>query len=352
MTMRGLVLLLLVLSSNAPADSALTKEERLAFIRRAHVWIPTDVSMRNLRLGPQGPGAFAPGEVVTCDYVDAHLPGSSPKFSCMLGAGDLLKVRYGATNGEVEGSVLASRLLWALGFGADRVYPVRVKCRGCPPDPWTQHQPVPGEQLFDPAVIERKPEGHEIKTSGGEGWAWPELGLVDEAVGGAPRAHRDALTLLAAFMQHTDSKPRQQRLLCLSGAISSDRMCDRPFLMVHDVGLTFGRANFGNKADTASVNLAEWARTPVWRDAGECVAFLNKSFTGTLDNPRIGEAGRAFLAGLLSQLRDEQLRDLFVVARVDERRHTSSRRQAASVDEWVGVFRHKRDEIVSARCPS
>jgi hypothetical protein len=33
---------------------------------------------------------------------------------------DEVKVRYGPDNGEVQGAVLASRLLWALGFGADQ----------------------------------------------------------------------------------------------------------------------------------------------------------------------------------------------------------------------------------------
>ena len=37
--------------------------------------------------------------------------------------------------------------------------------------------------------------------------------------------------------------------------------------------------------------------------------------TGTLDNPPISEEGRAFLAGLLVQLSDAQIRALFEVAR-------------------------------------
>jgi hypothetical protein len=281
-----------------------------------------------------------------CDYVDVKLPGSSRKFRCAIGGVDMVKVRYGAGNGEVQGSVLASRLLWALGFGADRVYPVRVMCRGCPPDPWTQRGRVAGVRIFDPAVIERKPAGHEMKTAKGEGWAWPELDLVDEAQGGASRTERDALTLLAVFMQHTDSKPEQQRLLCLPEGIRRDGGCDTPFLMVHDVGLTFGHANLRNRDETGSVNFTEWARTPVWRSAGQCVSRLSKSYTGTLDNPTIGEAGRALLADLLSRLRDEQLQDLFAVAGVDRRN------PAASVNDWVNAFKRKRDEIVSARCPS
>jgi hypothetical protein len=324
---------------------ALSREDRLALIRKAQVWMPTDVPAMDLRAGPAGTGAFAPDEMVACDYVEVKRSGSSRKFHCAID-GDIVKVRYGRENWEVEGSVVASRLLWALGFGADRVYPVRVTCRGCSPDPWTKPGKTAGEQIFDPAAIERKPAGRQLSPDKDSGWAWPELGLIDEAAGGAPRAQRDALTLLAVLMQHTDSKPEQQRLLCLSEGRKREGQCDKPFMMVHDVGLTFGHGNFLNRTDTGSVNFEEWARTPVWRDANACVAHLSKSKTGTLGDPKISEGGRAFLANLLAQLTDQQLHDLFEVARVDRRAHPAG----ASVDDWVTAFKHKRDEIAETHC--
>ena len=54
------------------------------------------------------------------------------------------------------------------------------------------------------------------------------------------------------------------------------------------------------------------------------------------------------LADLLVQLTDAQLHDLFEVARFPER--VGGGRQA-TVDEWVGAFKRKREEIVSASCP-
>jgi hypothetical protein len=331
-----------------------TKEERLAFIRKAQVWMSTNVPEMDLRAGPQGPGAFQPNEMVSCEYVEKkNLPGTTPKFDCEISEGDVVKVRYGAKNGKVEGAVLGSRLLWALGFGADRVYPVRVTCRGCSPDPWNKRERVPGEQVFDPAAIERKPKGHEMKSENKGGWAWPELDLVDEHQRGAPIAHRDALKLLAVFMQHTDTKPEQERLLCLPGGLRDDGGCDKPFMMLHDIGLTFGQANLWNRTSVGSVNFEQWSKTPIWKDAAACVGNLSKSYTGTLDNPKIGEAGRQFLADLLVQLTDRQLHDLFEVARVDRRsRRPDSAEPPATVDEWVAAFKHKRDEIVGNRCKS
>lgn len=325
----------------------LTREERLAAIARAQVWAPTHVRAMNLRAGPRGPGALAPFAAVRCKYVEEEMGGTSPKFACELPSGDKVKVKYGADNGEVPAVIAATRLLWALGFGADRWYPVSVTCHGCPADPHHDARRTQADVSFPIAAIERKMAGQTMETQPDEGWKWSGLELVDEKKGGAPRAHRDALKLLAAMLQHTDSKAQQQRLVCLPGksGAKGGHGCAAPFMLIHDLGLTFGKANFLNRASEASVNFADWSKTPVWEDAGRCVSRLSRSFTGTLHDPVISEAGRKFLADLLVQLSDAQLRDLFEVARFPQYSH-------ASVEEWIAAFKKKRDEIVSVTCPS
>ena len=332
--------------------AVLTKDTRVAFIQKARVWSPTDVSEMNVRDGPGGPGAFHPNELVTCDYVERQMPGRTPKFFCAVQPDDIVKVRYGRSNGEVQGSVLATRLLWALGFAADRVYPVRVRCRGCTSDPWNNRERVDDVHEFDPAVIERPPDGHEMREGSKDAeWAWPELDLVDATQGGAPLEQVDALRLLAVFMQHTDTKPKQQRLLCLPGGLTADGVCERPFLLLHDVGVTFGHANEFNRNQAGSVNFEQWAATPVWKNAAQCIGHLSKSKTGTLENPHISEAGRRFLAALLEQLTDGQLRDLFEVAGADRRALGSGAHAAPTrIDDWIRTFKEKRNEIVANRC--
>jgi hypothetical protein len=339
-------------STALAADKTVSPEARLAILKQAQVWMPTNVASKNIKAGPQGSDAFAPESVVTCDYVDEKLSGSSPKFACRIAAGDEVKVRYGATNGEVYASVAATRLLWALGFGADRVYPVQIVCRNCPSD-LPGGTPIDHAVKFETAVIERKPSGREINTAEHEGWAWPELDLVE--AGGAPRAHRDALKLMAGLLQHTDNKPQQQRLVCLDKETKQGRQrddCAHSFMYVHDLGLTFGEGHWLNQQEIGSVNLERWARTPVWRDGERCVANVHASVTGSLEHPAISEQGRAFLAGLLARLSDAQLRDLFEVARfarrgVKEGDHTSN----GTVDDWVAAFKKKRAEIADRRCP-
>lgn len=322
-------------------------EARLDAIRRAQVWTKTNVSAMDIKTGPTGPGAFPADATVTCEYVKKKLTGGSPKFACKIPPDDELKVKFGPDNGEVYGEVAASRLYWALGFGADRMYPVRVVCKGCPPT-------LVGTDF---ATIERKTAGREIESDVETGWAWYELDLVDPDKGGATRAERDALKLLAVFMQHTDSKPRNQRLLCLDpenggGAekATNGKPCEETFMLVQDLGLSFGQASMFNGHRTASVSLPNWVATPIWKDSDRCVANMRKSMTGTLKDPIISEEGRKFLAGLLTQLTDQQLRDLFEVARF-ARRPADPDHPATTIDQWVQAFKEKRTQIVDHVCP-
>jgi hypothetical protein len=332
-----------------PSASQRKQDPRVPVIERSRVWEQTTIARKDLKSGPQGPGAFAFRETVKCTYLDKELSGRSPKFACLIGEDDEVKVKFGGNNGEVYGEVLATRLLWALGFPADRMYPVNVTCRGCPAEFLGIERPN-DESRFDPAVIERKIAGTEW---GKQGWSWKELDVIAGERGGAPRAHRDALTLLAVFIQHTDSKPEQQRIVCAAKATWPDpKTCSNPFLMISDVGLTFGRATWGNLNEDSGVNLEGWRQTPVWKDDVGCVGNLPKSFSGTLSEPSISEAGRRFLANLLMQLSDRQLRDLFEVSRVRLRLRSPGHVDSgfATVAEWVEAFKAKRRQIVERRC--
>jgi hypothetical protein len=153
--------------------------------------------------------------------------------------------------------------------------------------------------------------------------------------------------LLAVFLQHTDSKPVQLRLICPPGAQrdAGTQPCSRPFMLIHDIGLTFGRANLRNEKQASGANFDRWAAVPVWRDPRRCVGKLSGSWTGSLTDPLISEAGRKFLADLLLQLTDAQLHDMFEVARFE---HHSS----VSIDAWVELFKKRRQDIVGTTCPA
>jgi hypothetical protein len=339
-TAAALLMLSPLVELHASPDTG--RQDRLDAIRHARVWTATNIRSLDLKAGPESAGAFTPGQTVTCDFVARpHGSGSTPKFDCTQPGGRELKVRYGAKNGEVYAQVAATRLLWALGFAANRMYPVKVVCRGCTADPFKDHKAAAGATpvTFDPATIDVKAAGKTVETKPEEGWSWKELTLIDEQAGGASPRERDALTLLAVLIQHSSNKAINQRILCLD-----EPACTHTVMMIADVGKTFGRANALNNDDTGAVNFKEWSQIPVWKGDKGCVGNLPGSWSGTVSNPHIGEPGRAFLANLLDQLSDTQLRDLFEVARFNQRD------PSASVADWVAAFKKKRADIAGRVC--
>ncbi len=104
---------------------SLSQDKRMEAIRLAQVWTPVRISSLDLKAGPERCGGFRrQARRLTCDYFEKDSGGKTPKFWCRISAEDEVKVKYGEDNGEVYAEVAATRLLWALGFGADGMYPV------------------------------------------------------------------------------------------------------------------------------------------------------------------------------------------------------------------------------------
>ena len=365
-----------------------SEEGRIDHLRRSTVW--TDIATATLDLleGPQGPGSFTFGQEVICRY---HTPGSvmggaSPKFLCDID-GEIVKVKClpdladPSSNREIFAEIAATRLLWALGFAADRSYPVLLRCVGCPASP--MDGPTSEEQgsgnyqhattSLGIALIERRFDGQTIETEPDEGWKWTEL---DEYVGTysrdeirsvqrtaeltETRAHVEALKFLQVFVQHGDCKPKQQRLVCLPEhatgqnaivlADSARTACARTCVVVDDVGSTFGGAgNF--TGSSAKIDLKHWVAKDVIdlehyeRTGGQCRGILNTSMScsGGLENPILTETGRRFLLARLQLLGDEQIRDLFIAAQVDKL-------DKGDLDSWVEAFKGKVRQIASHPC--
>jgi hypothetical protein len=310
---------------------------------------------------------------VICDFdtPGAKMGGKTPKFACRItrvesANGEVqtltegmdeeaVKVKFGADDNEVYAEIVASRLLWALGYFADSWFPVRVECHNCPENP-VSGSGAAGTRTFDPASIVRKFSGHKMYEvgNGEQGWSWKELGDVN----GRPIHEKDGLKLLGAFMKHSDNKPPQQRLDCDTVHVNETTKpftttCDKSFMLVQDVGATFGGGGLFTSNSSAKMNLEEWSGKPLWNKTGtdsapqECQAELRKSLTATdgLGDPMISEEGRRFDAGLLCQLSDAQIED-----------HNADGSFKRNVDEasiirkWVDAFKQKRDDLAKGRC--
>ena len=331
-------------------------EERLDALSRASVWQqPAPISRARLVADPKQP------KMISCTFEISQLNGTAPKFDCRLPDGDKIRVKYG-NSPEVPSEVATTRLLHAIGFGADdmTLYET-VRCYGCPSEPFLTMktlgfagaQKLYGKVMdaasykdFQWAAVEKKHPGRPIETEEIEGWAFFELDLIDPKKGGAPRAHVDALRLLAVMLAHWDNKSENQRLVCMSEKDWPDGgKCARPLAMMQDVGSAWG---------PRKVDLEEWKNAPIWSDRATCTTSMDHlPYHGATFKPvKISDQGRKFLGGLLSQLRDDQLRDLFASARFDHVSGLLGNRKAAAADEWVAAFRAKVAQITDGpSCP-
>jgi hypothetical protein len=199
-------------------------------------------------------------------------------------------------------------------------------------------------QEFRWVAVEHKFRAPAIETADQEGWSFYELDLIDPAKGGAPREQVDALRMLAVFLAHWDNKAENQRLVCLSSGWRPGTRCREPFLLLQDVGSTFGPTR---------MDLAGWERAQIWDDRATCrISMRTLPFGGGTFAPvQISERGRRFLAGLLGALSDAQITDLFAGARFDQRRGPLS--NPSPVSEWVRLFKTRVHAIVDGPpCPS
>ena len=343
-----------------------TEAERLDDIRRARVWESSDVASKDLFAGPPGRLRMKAGDEVACDFVPKQMKGWTEKFTCRLADGTDVKVKYIGTSDykEAYGEVLGTRLFWALGFYADRMIPVHVICRGCPQRPWDYvsykkrvsfdplpHEAMVGTYRFEVAAIEEPIEGETIEREDHQGWDWKELDLVDPSLGGASKAEIDALKLLNAFVQNADNKAAQNELKLTPKG---------PIMYVDDLGSVFGEGGIST-GGSGRIDYDGWKSREIWEDPKTCTArltsvggFLRKS---TLKNPTVGEGGRKLLADQLEKLSDEQIADLFKVARVGrlglETREGDRGERSVTIEDWVALFKDKRREITQRPpCPS
>lgn len=334
-----------------------SSETRDELLKRAQIWRPPSVPIERVDFTADAPAA----REVRCRFVVTELDGTTPKFDCALPDGEVVRIKYGRT-GEVPAEIASTRLLRALGFAADRVnYIESLRCYGCPEEPFSVMKAVEITQAekiykslllgydsfesFQWVALERKFDGRSVEAEQVSGWAMFELDEVNAASGGAPRVHVDALRLLAVFLAHWDNKPDNQRLACVSpNDWDGKRPCTEPFLLLQDLGSTFG---------PAKVNLDNWRVAPLWQDRARCLTSMRElPFDGaTFGEVQISDEGRRFLAGLLTRLTDRQLTDLFTTSRFDD--GLGVFRRSSAVLDWVRVFKERVQQVADGPpCPT
>lgn len=409
------------LTGAAAKMMVVTPEERANILKSAKVWEQVNISERDLLNGPSRDFSVFQ-KVENCKFFDGFYTkvgnsGKTAKFWCLPEGGvpgkDEIKIKYGETNGEVFAEVVSSRLLWSLGFFADRALPISVTCVNCPEEPWrylnymafyqgapSSIRPMGGSslnrkaeqkneaavylesaqkkrreldeeslnstgqrfaKLYELALSEEKYKGTAVTVPGDSkaGIGLDELSQISENSGGSGPTEIDALRLLVAFIKHGDNKAANHRLVCPEEYVinaNGKMSCLHASVVLQDVGATMGDGTFTlplvnisfGPTGNSKLSFDGWKNTPVWKNKAKCQARLGDNLSnGTMKDPVVSEAGRKFLADLLVQLSDRQITDMFTAARVDKREGV----RKASVQQWVELFKSKRQEIVSARCP-
>jgi len=301
----------------------------------------------------------AEGPDIECRYEPKTTSGTTPKFDCALPDGEVVKVKYGV-NPEIPGEVAATRLLTAIGLAADRMtIAKRVRCYGCPRSPYRSRQVAEWffianllDQFLDyrayadfaNAAIERKFDARAFEVGEHEGWAFYELQAVDPSRGGASRAEIDALRLIAVFLAHWDNKSSNQRLICLGDERhDSAEACEKPVLMLQDLGATFG---------PRKVDYLGWKHSPIWRDPQGCmVSMAHLPYRGaTFEDVEISEEGRQIAAARLGAFGPQDITNLFLSSNFPDAE--TGQAGASNVQPWVEVFQEKVAQLTSRACRS
>ena len=329
--------------------------QRAAALRRTQVWRtppvpiskadlkrnPKHLKIRGRRVGRMPHRHQADGRHDPQVRLRAGRQGSHPS-----------QIRQG--NPELHAEVAATRLLSALGFGADRMYAVeKVRCAGCtsfpfhslrcPADTGIEKGCFPGgvdyssASEFHAAVIERRLEGRRIESKTDEGWAWHELNNVSESHGGAPRAHVDALKLWPSSSRTGTTRARISGC-CAPGGLA-DGGCSRPFAIIQDLGASFGPP--ARSAQLAIVRRLDRSTHVPCEHGTAAVGRRDFSHANNLGRrPRfpVGVAGAA----------GEQTTPGSLQARRSSRPKASPRRRRP--EAWAAAFEDKIDRYARRTC--
>ncbi len=358
-----------------------------------------------------------PIEEIQCKFVEPDpndmMGGRTPKFLCDPGTGNKpFKVKYDSTlagcptrtlhaNVATSAEILATRLLWALGFKADSMYAAKVTCENCPQEPWTyikntyklsfkekfvdsltgfvcsdfpNEKNLRSTRTFFPTAIEKKDKSDKIETKEIAGWGFNEIFLPQnlsrsELKAKRQRIHREALAMMAAFLEHWDNKSENQRLACLDKDDQKDG-CHEPFLIIQDPGFTFGsgykplenltkgKSLLGVVENDASAS--KWLKESMWQngDSSRCIVKVNAYYLEkfTLTTQKVTPEGVNFFKSLFSRLSDQQIADLMEAGQVETTRGGIQRDNAAdagktSKSDWVNAFKEKvKRDIMESKC--
>jgi hypothetical protein len=248
---------------------------------------PTDISSRNLLLGPGGE-AMRP-DLSRVTFVKEEKGGYSKKYRVKDGAGRVWVAKLGK---EAQSETAAVRLVWAVGYVSEINY-LAPKVN------------IEGKGTFENVRFEARPEEVERLDE----WRWDSNPF-------SGKRELQALKVLMALMENWDLKDSNNRVLIARGAGGNELR-----YIVSDLGTTFGKTG-GQKSPMAFLRSVKGSRNEPEDYAGD--KFIEGVEAGRVRLHYSGKNGEMmrditvedarWLGGWLSRLSDEQIKDAFRAA--------------------------------------
>lgn len=248
---------------------------------RPVLWERVNIRSRDLYLGPGGREMLPDLSHIT--FIKEEKGGYSTKYKIKDGAGREWVAKVG---NEAQSETAAVRLLWAIGYRTEINYLV-------------PRLTIPGKGTFNNVRLEARPDDVER----GKEWKW----------GGTPferTPQMQGLKIMMAFINNWDMKSANNVII---------RSDDETQYVISDLGVSFGKTGSNPlplfwRIGRSRNNPSDYSRstfiTGTSKDRVK-IHFNGKNRT-RMDDIRLSDA--RWLADLLTQLSDQQIRDAFRAA--------------------------------------
>jgi hypothetical protein len=268
---------------------------------------PADISRKDLFLGPGGAGMRPDLRRLT--FIKEEKGGYSKKYRVRDASGREWVAKIGK---EAQSETSAVRLLWAVGYESEVNYLVPVV-------------KIPGKGTFRNVRFEARPEN--VKRI--EGWRWKRNPFIGTR-------EFQGLKIMMALINNWDLKDSNNEILHVRGPGE-----DELRYIISDLGATFGHASGTPlfwRFTRSRNNPGNYAKSKFFKKVkGNRVQlhFGGKN-RGLLKDVSVDDA--IWMGTLLSQLRDQQIRDAFRAANYTPAQiHLLARTVRARTDELVNL---------------
>jgi hypothetical protein len=308
--LRAVILLLVIVASfsNIEIGAAKPKDKKKQPNGTPVLWRqPTDISSRDLYLGPGG-AAMRP-DLRKLTFLKEEKGGYSKKYRVRDASGNEWVAKIGR---EAQSETSAVRLLWGVGYVTEVNY-------------LAPRVTIPGKGTFDNVRFEARPDGWKRL----DGWKWSRNPFVKTP-------EFQGLKIMMALINNWDMKDSNNQIVYINNGNHELRY------IISDLGATFGHASTTPlfwRFTRSRNNPTKYAKAKFLEKVkgDQVVLHFGGKNRGLLKNVSIQDA--EWMASLLSQLSDRQIQDAFRAANYSP----------AQINLLAQTVRARSNELLSLR---